>query len=289
MTFSSAIDGKVDKNSGKKEISYLKIILQQKDMIINQQDTIESLKAQLKLTNVILNNNKNEYSLPPADGLNNMNSIPIEVQIPTTISSNVMKKSSKRLPISQTSVSSAVATPVSSTALQVSAKKQITTAQVSYAVKCATVTSRDSKVATIEEPGSSNLSIRHVPGISSANSDIGNAENFTRVPYRKKQPIVGALEVKNNIDIKVLPKLAYLHVYKINPRMTVEELKSILIDSFPEVVVEKIYSMYPDHYSSFKVSVDFANLTKAMHPNIWPEGAYVNRFFHRRKDAKHYI
>ncbi|KAG5890486.1 hypothetical protein JTB14_013841 [Gonioctena quinquepunctata] len=97
MTFSSAIDGKVDEISGKEEISYLKIILQQKDMIINQQqDTIESLKAQLKLTNVILNNNKNEYSLPPADGLNNMNSIPIEIQIPTTISSNVVKKPSKR-------------------------------------------------------------------------------------------------------------------------------------------------------------------------------------------------
>ncbi|KAG5868205.1 hypothetical protein JTB14_024637 [Gonioctena quinquepunctata] len=121
-------------------------------------------------------------------------------------------KSSKRPSISQTSVSSAVATPVSSTALQVSAKKQITTAQVSYAVKCATITLRDSKVATIEEPSvsaSSNHSIRHVPGISSANSDIENAENFTRVTYRRKnvnKPIVGALEVKNNINIKQLHK-----------------------------------------------------------------------------------
>ncbi|KAG5889164.1 hypothetical protein JTB14_038188 [Gonioctena quinquepunctata] len=265
-------------------------------MIINQQqDTIESLKAQLKLTNVILNNNKNEYSPPPADGLNNMNLIHIEVQIPTTISSNVVKKPSKRPSTSQTSVSRAVATPVSSTALQVSAKKQITTAQVSYAVKCATIASKDSKVATIEEPsvsGSPNHSIRHVPGISSANSDIENAENFTRVTYRRKnvnKPIIGALEVKNNINIKIIPKLVYLHVNKINPRITVEKLKSILIDSFPEVVVEKINSMYPDHYSSFKVSVDFANSTKAMHPNIWPKGAYVNQFFHRRKDAKQYI
>ncbi|KAG5887768.1 hypothetical protein JTB14_035115 [Gonioctena quinquepunctata] len=115
-------------------------------------------------------------------------------------------------------------TPVSSTALQVSAKKQITTAQVSYAVKCATITSRDSKVATIEEPsvsGSSNHSIRHVPGISSANSDIENAENFTRVTYRRKnvnKPIVGALEVKNNINIKVLLKLAYLQNKSTNDR-----------------------------------------------------------------------
>ncbi|KAG5868685.1 hypothetical protein JTB14_036595 [Gonioctena quinquepunctata] len=192
--------------------------------------------------------NKDSYPLPSIDDVPSMLShtkyiSTIDLKSASwQISSDETKKSSKRPSTSQTSVSSAVATPVSPTALQVSAKKRI--AQISYAVKCATIASRDSKLATIGKPsvsGSSNHSIRHISGSRSAHSDIDNAENFTRVTYRRKnvnKPI--ALEVKNNINTKILPKLAYLHVYKMNPRMTVEKLESILIDSFPEVVVEKL-------------------------------------------------
>lgn len=68
--------------------------------------------------------------------------------------------------------------------------------------------------------------------------------------------------------------------------MTSHEVKDYLRMKFPEVEVEKMESRFPKLYSSFKITIDETNIDEAMNPELWPEGAMVNRFFHQRKIRK---
>lgn len=60
---------------------------------------------------------------------------------------------------------------------------------------------------------------------------------------RKNTPIIGQL-VSNDIAFKIAPKLAFLHVHKVHPKMQAKDLKILLETSFPEVIVV-VKSMHP--------------------------------------------
>lgn len=107
---------------------------------------------------------------------------------------------------------------------------------------------------------------------------------------RKRDIIVG-----NNEGIKVngkevvgVPSFTPLHVYRIDPTLTADELTDLVKVNFPEVKIDKLNSKYPDLYSSFKVNIHTKNFEHAMDPSKWPTGAYVQRFFYlQRKTAVH--
>lgn len=91
------------------------------------------------------------------------------------------------------------------------------------------------------------------------------------------------MDLSSHTSWKAMKRQSFFHVYKIHPDTTVEELTTLLKPIFPEVVCDKLNSMYPNYYASFKVTLDESNLQKAMDPSSWPKGAWVNRFFHKRR------
>lgn len=101
----------------------------------------------------------------------------------------------------------------------------------------------------------------------------------------KRQLIVGnnkKIEV-NGVAVKGVPKTVILHVYRVEPSMKPDDLKTLLIPHFPEVICEAITPKHPHLYSSFKVHIYEQNFDEAMDPQKWPSGAYVQRFFQLRK------
>ncbi|CAH0563145.1 unnamed protein product [Brassicogethes aeneus] len=88
-----------------------------------------------------------------------------------------------------------------------------------------------------------------------------------------------------NSNIQGVPKLAHLHVYRIDPKTTPNELTDMLKKNIPEVKCESLTQKYPELYSSFKVSFYEDNFSKAMDPELWPFCACINRFFHVRPKA----
>ncbi|CAG9817693.1 unnamed protein product [Phaedon cochleariae] len=90
---------------------------------------------------------------------------------------------------------------------------------------------------------------------------------------RRQRQIVGQ---NNDLSIKGVPRKTVLHVCRINKDSSADDLKSTLQKHFPEVHCHQITAKYPDLYSSFKVRILEENFNKAMDPNIWPIGAYVN-------------
>lgn len=83
--------------------------------------------------------------------------------------------------------------------------------------------------------------------------------------------------------VKGVPEVVHLHVCRISPDTSAETLVGVLRSHFPEVTCESLNSKRPDIYSSFKVSVYRSHFNKAMDASIWPCGAYVSQFFHRRR------
>ncbi|XP_072401867.1 uncharacterized protein [Diabrotica undecimpunctata] len=107
---------------------------------------------------------------------------------------------------------------------------------------------------------------------------------WTEVDRRKKRKhlVVGKNTemILNGKEIKGVHKLIDLHVYRVDPDMTAENMRELMKTTFPEVKVESLKSKHPDIYSSFKVTIFNNNFKEAMSPKIWPCGAHVQRFFH---------
>ncbi|CAG9829599.1 unnamed protein product [Diabrotica balteata] len=102
---------------------------------------------------------------------------------------------------------------------------------------------------------------------------------WTEVDRRKKRKhlVVGKNTemILNGKEIKGVHKLIDLHVYRIDPDMTAENMRELMKTTFPEVEVESLKSKHPDIYSSFKVTIFNNNFKEAMSPKIWPCQFYM--------------
>ena len=98
---------------------------------------------------------------------------------------------------------------------------------------------------------------------------------------RKRQVIIGSN--KESASVVGVPSYAMLHVYRIRPQTTCDELTDLMRTHFPEIKCESLNSKYPDLYSSFKVTILANDFKKAMDSNLWPYGACISRFLSKRK------
>ncbi|KAG5897589.1 hypothetical protein JTB14_019537 [Gonioctena quinquepunctata] len=115
--------------------------------------------------------------------------------------------------------------------------------------------------------------------IMNLNAGVWNKTPKTHNISGRNKPIIGKMA---NCSTKAIEKSCSLHVYKLKPSATSESLLEDIKGTFPEAKVEKIRSMRPDIYSSFKVDIDQSNLEKACDESVWPMGAHVNRFFWKK-------
>lgn len=113
--------------------------------------------------------------------------------------------------------------------------------------------------------------------------NVINNDRFEIVaPKRNKKRSVVYGKKHDAHTVKGVPKFANLHVSRVNPENTAEDIENLLKENFPEVRAEIFRPKHPSAYSSFKVSVYHANLKKAMDPNIWPYGSCISRFLYRQ-------
>lgn len=105
--------------------------------------------------------------------------------------------------------------------------------------------------------------------------------------YRKSNIIYGTAE--SNCNIKAVAKYAHLHVYRLDPKLSLEEMDDYLkSQNISNAKLEKLPSKRPEEYSSFRVSVPMDIMNDVKNPSLWPKDACINRFFFHRpkKDVK---
>lgn len=97
----------------------------------------------------------------------------------------------------------------------------------------------------------------------------------------KKLDVVTGVDKKAG-TIKGVHKYGHLHVYRLDPVITEEDLINyVKSKNINEVKCEKLNSKFPDIYSSFKVSVPSKYFEVLLKPEMWPEEVCVNRFLTR--------
>lgn len=120
------------------------------------------------------------------------------------------------------------------------------------------------------------------PDVSTIKND--SSEDWKSVKSRKHRRSVLVGDNKESSVVKGVPRFVHLHVYRVSPETTAEDLTGMLKVNFPEVVCETLVPRHPGVYASFKVSVFGHNFKTAMNASLWPQGACISRFFFPRKD-----
>lgn len=70
-----------------------------------------------------------------------------------------------------------------------------------------------------------------------------------------------------------------LHVHRLDPGTTLEDVIRFLQPIFQEVKCEALVSTQPTVYALFKVNINASNGERASDPSLWPEGVCVRKFF----------
>lgn len=115
--------------------------------------------------------------------------------------------------------------------------------------------------------------------VQSAMNNLKNVNNFKNGIRFQRKPIIGM--GRSDSNIMTIPKMGFLHVYRIHPDTTQENLKKYLSKTAPNISFECEAWNKTSNSASFKVSFPIQDVTRVYDPAIWPEGAAVRRFFHK--------
>ncbi|KAK9872182.1 hypothetical protein WA026_016236 [Henosepilachna vigintioctopunctata] len=85
----------------------------------------------------------------------------------------------------------------------------------------------------------------------------------------------------NKVTIKGVMAYSHLHICKLDPNLTEEEIIQYLRDNdFTDIRCVKLVSRRPEEYSSFKISAPREVVESLKNPDIWPVGSRINPFLY---------
>lgn len=117
---------------------------------------------------------------------------------------------------------------------------------------------------------------QHIFTNNEVEAAIKSSQNSLKYSNNKRKPIIGSN--KSNASVKSVPKLGYLHVYRLNPDTLPKDLEDDLRKTTPHIP----FKCEPLHSSekscSMVVSFPICYVNEVYNPEIWPDGAMVNRF-----------
>lgn len=99
---------------------------------------------------------------------------------------------------------------------------------------------------------------------------------------RRRKPVISGTASGTNCGLSAVPKKNYLHVTRLTPNTSCDDVLNFLRPHFDDVECEKLQSRYPQFYSSFKVGVQNLDFKRALSPDVWPLGVQVSQFFRSR-------
>ncbi|KAJ3666567.1 hypothetical protein Zmor_002004 [Zophobas morio] len=109
--------------------------------------------------------------------------------------------------------------------------------------------------------------------------------DYVKKKKNKSRAIVGSSTSSTGL-LEATPKKAYIHIYRLMPDISLEQIIDHIKPQAPEVTVQKLDSRHSKNYSSFQVTVNYENRESIMDPGIWLDGTRLNRSFHLRQKIK---
>lgn len=152
-----------------------------------------------------------------------------------------------------------------------------------------TISKTDVSLAIMQAESNNRMTdIIDLEGDATANAhSINHSEDTWKEVTRKSKHRVRI--VGNNREsslVKGVPKYVDLHVSRVDPTNTIDDMYKLLKVNFSEVKIESITPKQPSLYSSYKVAIYDSNFKKAMNPSVWPDGSCISRFFYKKQIIK---
>lgn len=98
------------------------------------------------------------------------------------------------------------------------------------------------------------------------------------------------METDDFVAVKRPIRKCHIHITRVNPNTKIDKIESYIYDNFkkissseqPHIELTKLVTKFPTKYSSFKLSVDASLQSVLMDPSFWPSQVAVRRFFQPR-------
>lgn len=242
------------------EIAYLRQLLEQKDVIIeNQADLIKALKDQVLFLKGGFNDNGKFF--PPKETAAETSTLvsggvagAAAGGVPGMVTSSVKSTVNKRKPAQRSNNGAPQNEMITIQAVQEAVAK----------AKCDNIINLGQGV------------VKPQYGVSGGSK-----------PYRRKnEPIIGDRPVDSQCTLRAATSFTHWHVYRLHPDTRAGDVVDYLKVDFPGVSVEALKSANPALYSSFKVTVEAKDGSRVSEPGLWPCGTRINRFFLSRDKNK---
>lgn len=115
-----------------------------------------------------------------------------------------------------------------------------------------------------------------------------NNNDLERMHTNKRKPVSNFNKIKGftgtstgNTGLKVATKRFQVFISRLHPSTSMTDLQTYLNQNFPDSKCEELHSRFPEHYKSFKISIEENHKDQIMDPNFWPSGVYINKFFRK--------
>lgn len=302
LSFTSEIQVTDNKADPKIESVYLKYIIKQKDVIINQQkDYINTLKSQIDLLNKI-NESVRHQQVKVASKQKDVVSNNINKTNKTEIQQQ-MEETSKQLNVASkhTTSASGKSTVLYSDVVVASTSKQCNDSLNSESIITNVKDNFILKNDNFEE-------IQQINEVGNSNSHNGNQleEEWTTVSHRgNTRP---KRQIKDNVNLirskprkefitgsatkgklNTIEKLHFLFVSRFDPEVESSDVLEYLKErKMGNYQVEKLKTKYPN-YSSFKVGVPSLLINEVYSPEFWPSGTFISKFIFPKESLNHKV
>ncbi|CAH0557957.1 unnamed protein product [Brassicogethes aeneus] len=162
----------------------------------------------------------------------------------------------------------------SKTAVITKTKQNVSNKEMNLGVLQAQTASKMKEIINLGTPDSDHNPESRQP----AKTD--NGADWKLVKHKRRY-LVGKSDL--SAGVTTVPKLTSLHVTRLAPGTQAETLKEFLKQKFPDVQCEEHSSKHPESYASMKVTIRQEQLKDAWKRESWPNGAFVSRFFHKKR------
>lgn len=243
------------------EVGYLKELLRHKDMLIaNQVDLIESLKEQINLLK--------------------LNRAPAAVFSGGTAGGGRLGASADQLKSKASKSASSKVQNKVILDIDPDKKKPEKRVETGTAIHDKVIKSKDGCDGVSNYDVHEALTRAKMHDIITLAGDSNTDDVWKKVKTRRSnKPVIGK-RPSENCKLRAAESYSHWHVYRLHPETGVKDIEAHLtLNDFCDVKIEKLNSVDPTLYSSFKVSVREGDKQKILDEGLWPGGTRINRFF----------
>lgn len=162
-------------------------------------------------------------------------------------------------------------------------KATVSKSQMSTKLKSKNTIIMEPATQLLESNGSGASGVDPKSGVEPKEDDLSEGDGFQVVNRRKPRKFI--IGKKQDNGLLVAQKEVHLHIWRLYPSTTVDDLTNYIKKSLPNLELTCSALKARGNYASFKVTTLESAYEDLISPDFWPNGVAIDRFFVRSPPA----